>query len=134
MPPEMPTSSQGPFAYEGLDRVLHEKARLGLLTSLSAHPKDLSFADLKQLCGLTDGNLSRHLKTLQEAGIVEIDKSFVKNRPLTTCRMTKAGHKRFLDYIAVLEQVVKDAACVQAENEVQDKSEFEPLGQKPGLA
>ena len=50
-----------PFSYDGLDRVIHEKARLGLLTSLMAHPKGLAFADLKQLCGLTDGNLSRHL-------------------------------------------------------------------------
>ena len=51
-----------PFSYDGLDRVIHEKARLGLLTSLMAHPKGLAFADLKQLCGLTDGNLSRHLE------------------------------------------------------------------------
>src|ERR687888_212712 len=68
----MSKSSMGsaPFAYDGLDRVIHEKARLGLLTSLMAHPKGLAFADLKQLCGLTDGNLSRHLQVLQEAGVV----------------------------------------------------------------
>ena len=61
-------ADNAPFSYEGLDRVMHEKARLGLLTSLMAHPKGLAFADLKQLCGLTDGNLSRHLQVLQEAG------------------------------------------------------------------
>ena len=55
----------GRFAYEGLDRVIHEKARLGVLTSLMAHPKGLVFADLKRLCGLTDGNLSRHLQVLE---------------------------------------------------------------------
>jgi DNA-binding IclR family transcriptional regulator len=103
---------EAPFAYEGLDRVIHEKARLGLLTSLAGHQKGLSFADLKQLCGLTDGNLSRHLQVLQEAGLVEISKTFEGVRPLTTCRMTPAGRKRFLDYLSVLEKVVRDAAKV----------------------
>ena len=103
---------EAPFAYEGLDRVIHEKARLGLLTSLAGHPRGLSFADLKQLCGLTDGNLSRHLQVLQEAGLVEISKTFEGVRPLTTCRMTQGGRERFLDYLSVLEKVVRDAAEV----------------------
>ena len=66
--------AMAPFAFDGLDRVMHEKARLGLLSSLVAHPKGLAFSDLKQLCGLTDGNLNRHLQVLQEAGLVEIQK------------------------------------------------------------
>ena len=99
-----------PFSYEGLDRVIHEKARLGVLTSLMAHPKGLAFADLKQLCGLTDGNLSRHLQVLQEAGLVDITKGYEGNRPHTSCRLTKAGRRRFLDYLAVLERLVRDAA------------------------
>jgi DNA-binding transcriptional ArsR family regulator len=99
-----------PFSYDGLDRVIHEKARLGVLTSLVGYPKGLPFGDLKQLCGLTDGNLSRHLQVLQEAGLIAIDKRFEKNRPLTTCRITEAGRQRFLDYLAVLERVVRDAA------------------------
>ena len=99
-----------PFSYEGLDRVMHEKARLGLLTSLMAHPRGLAFADLKQLCGLTDGNLSRHLQVLQEAGLVEVTKGYEGNRPHTTCRLTKTGRRRFLDYLAVLERLVRDAA------------------------
>ena len=103
-------SPVAPFAYDGLDRVIHEKARLGLLTSLAANAKGLSFTDLKSLCGLTDGNLSRHLQVLQEAGLVEISKSFVANRPHTACRLTPAGRKRFLDYLAGLERVVRDAA------------------------
>jgi DNA-binding HxlR family transcriptional regulator len=103
------TMSSAPFAYEGLDRVIHEKARLGLLTSLMTHPKGLAFADLKQLCGLTDGNLSRHLQVLQEAGLVEVTKGYEGNRPHTTCRLTKAGRRRFLDYLAVLERLVLDA-------------------------
>lgn len=106
----MPESQNAPFAYEGLDRVIHEKARLGLLTSLMAAEKGLLFGDLKQLCGLTDGNLSRHLQVLQEAGLVEIRKGHEGTRPQTTCRLTPAGRTRFLDYLGVLEQVVRDAA------------------------
>jgi DNA-binding MarR family transcriptional regulator len=100
----------GRFAYEGLDRVMHERARLSLLTSLAAHQKGLAFADLKRLCGLTDGNLSRHLKILEEAGLVQIAKSFRDNRPQTTVRLTSGGRKRFVEYLAVLESVVADAA------------------------
>jgi DNA-binding MarR family transcriptional regulator len=106
----MPKAEQAPFSYEGLDRVIHEKARLGVLTSLMAHPKGLAFADLRKLCGLTDGNLSRHLQVLQEAELVEIIKGYEGNRPHTTCRLTARGRRRFLDYLAVLEQVVRDAA------------------------
>ncbi|MFK4536844.1 DNA-binding HxlR family transcriptional regulator [Bradyrhizobium ottawaense] len=91
----MSKTDSAPFSYEGLDRVIHEKARLGLLTSLMGHPKGLAFADLKQLCGLTDGNLSRHLGVLQEAGLVEVTKGYEGNRPHTTCRLTKTGRRRF---------------------------------------
>jgi DNA-binding HxlR family transcriptional regulator len=101
----------GRFAYDGLDRVIHEKARLGVLTSLISHPKGLVFNDLKQLCALTDGNLSRHLTVLQEAGLVEITKAFEQNRPQTTCRITAKGRKQYIDYLAELEKVVRDAAA-----------------------
>jgi len=76
------------FAYEGLDRVIHERARLSVLTSLISNPKGLTFGDLKQLCALTDGNLSRHLQVLERA----------------------TGRKRYLEYLSTLEQVVRDAA------------------------
>jgi DNA-binding transcriptional ArsR family regulator len=102
------------FAYDGLDRVIHERARLGVLTSLIAHPKGLPFGDLKQLCALTDGNLSRHLQVLQSAKLVDISKGFDGNRPQTLCRITSQGRKRYLDYLAVLEQVILDAAAAVA--------------------
>lgn len=104
------SSSEGRFAYEGLDRVIHERARLSILTSLITNPKPLAFADLKELCSLTDGNLSRHLRVLEKAKLVEIVKGQDHNRPLTVCRITAAGRKRYLEYLSTLEQVVKDAA------------------------
>jgi DNA-binding transcriptional ArsR family regulator len=116
------------FAYAGLDRVIHERARLSVLTSLVAHPKGLLFGDLKQLCGLTDGNLSRHLQVLQEAALVEIAKGFEHNRPQTLCRITARGRKRYLEYLGVLEQVVRDAAAA-ATGEPLDEG-----GGLPGLA
>ena len=99
------------FAYGGLDRLIHERARLGVLTSLAAHPKGLLFGDLKELCGLTDGNLSRHLQVLETAKLVEIRKGYDRNRPQTLCQITRQGRKRFLEYLAVLEQVVLDPAA-----------------------
>ena len=100
------------FAYEGLDRVIHERARLSVLTSLISNPKGLTFGDLKQLCALTDGNLSRHLRVLERAKMVEIEKGPDRNRPLTLCRITPSGRKRFVQYLSTLEQVVQDAAKV----------------------
>lgn len=99
----------GRFAYDGLERVFHEKARLGIMTSLVSHPKGLIFSDLKELCALTDGNLSRHLQVLNEAGLIEVCKGFHRNRPQTVCRVTDEGKRRFLEYINVLENVVADA-------------------------
>lgn len=101
---------QGRFAYEGLDRVIHERARLSVLTSLMTNPKGVTFGDLKQLCSLTDGNLSRHLGVLEKARMIEIVKGQDRNRPLTVCRMTASGRKRYLEYLSTLEQVVLDAA------------------------
>jgi DNA-binding MarR family transcriptional regulator len=99
----------GRFAYEGLERVIHEKARLSIMSSLAAHPDGLLFNDLKDLCSLTDGNLSRHMQLLQESKLVEVWKGFKNNRPQTLVRLTDAGKKRFLEYVQELEQVVADA-------------------------
>ena len=103
------TRSAGRFAYEGLDRAMHEKARLGILASLAANPGGVLFNDLKELCSLTDGNLSRHLAVLREAGLVETWKGPAGPRPQTMYRLTAHGRERFADYIGVLEKVVADA-------------------------
>src|SRR6186997_301733 len=101
-----PRDEPGRYAYDGLDRVLHEKARLGIMTSLATRPAGLSFNELKQLCALTDGNLNRHLDVLHRAGLVEVIKGHSGRRPHTHCRLTAAGRRRFLDYLAELEQVI----------------------------
>src|SRR5882724_9359882 len=97
--PDSKNEPAGRFAYDGLERLIHEKARLSVLTSLVAHPKGLVFGELKRLCGLTDGNLSRHLSVLEEAGLLEIEKGYERNRPQTLCRVTTAGRQRYLDYL-----------------------------------
>lgn len=104
-------AESGRFVYDGLDRVIHERARLSVLTSLVTHPKGLTFGDLKEMCGLTDGNLSRHLQVLEEASLIAIAKGYDHNRPQTVCRITPQGRQRYLDYLKVLEQVVRDAAA-----------------------
>jgi DNA-binding transcriptional ArsR family regulator len=105
-----PTPDQeGRFAYDGLERVLHEKARLGIMTSLVSRPEGLLFGDLKRLCALTDGNLSRHLDVLREAGLVEVWKGFENRRPQTLCRLSHEGRQRFVAYLEELEQVIRDA-------------------------
>jgi DNA-binding MarR family transcriptional regulator len=101
----------GRFAYDGLERALHEKARLGIMTSLVTRPEGLLFTDLKRLCALTDGNLSRHLDVLREAGLVEVWKGFENRRPQTLCRLTPEGRQRFLAYLEQLEQVIRDASA-----------------------
>lgn len=107
-------ASGGKFSYDGLDRVMHEKARLGILASLAAHPQGLLFNDLKQLCTLTDGNLSRHLGVLSEAALVEIWKGATGTRPQTMYRLTDEGRERFTEYLSVLERVVSDAQVKQS--------------------
>lgn len=121
-------TNEARFAYEGLDRVIHERARLSVLTSLMTHPKGLAFNDLKQLCALTDGNLSRHLKVLEEAGLVETVKTSDKNRPQTICRITVVGRKRYIEYLKTLEQVVQDAAkSTEAQGSSGFVRQFSPL-------
>jgi DNA-binding transcriptional ArsR family regulator len=104
----------GRFAYAGLERLLHERARLSILSSLAMHSGGLLFNDLKALCALTDGNLSRQLQILQEAQMVDVLKGVRNNRPTTLCRLSPAGRKRFHEYVGELERVVSDATSAAA--------------------
>lgn len=112
LPPatEAPAAKPGKFAYPGLDRVIHEKARLGIMTSLVAHAGGLSFTDLKDLCNLTDGNLNRHLEVLRDARYVNLQKDTRGARTKTVCQVTPRGRKSFLAYLTELEHVVATAA------------------------
>lgn len=95
--------------YAGLDRVMHEKARLSILTALLARPEGVLFPELKELCGLTDGNLSRHVAVLQEARLVEVWKGQEGPRSKTLIRMSQAGRRAFVAYLDELERVIRDA-------------------------
>ncbi|MBX7246227.1 MAG: transcriptional regulator [Candidatus Sumerlaeaceae bacterium] len=108
-------AESGRFAYEGIERALHEKARLGIMTSLMTRPKGLLFGELRQLCSLTDGNLSRHLDVLRDEGLVEIWKGFEGRRPQTLVRLSNSGRARFVKYLQELEKVLQDAMAAKKE-------------------
>lgn len=101
------------FAFHGLQRVFHERSRLSILSSLAAHPAGLAFNDLKQLCDLTDGNLSRQIQMLQEELLVDVNKGYHGKRPQTVCKLTDDGRARFLAYLGELERVIRTAAKSQ---------------------
>ena len=94
-----------PELFLQLDRVIHEKGRLAIMSLLAATP-ELSFTELRDTLGMTDGNLTTHLRILQEEGFISVAKSYQNRRSLTTCALTKAGRKAFTDYINLLEKIV----------------------------
>ena len=88
-----------------LDRVIHERVRIGIMTELSASGI-LSFQDLKNMLKVTDGNLSVHLKHLEKREYVIVQKNFIKRKPHSTYRLTDHGVKAFKDYISNLELLI----------------------------
>ena len=119
----------GRFSYDGLDRVMHEKARLGIMTSLASKSEGILFTDLKKLCSLTDGNLSRHIQALEDAELVEVWKGFHNRRPQTLVRLSDLGRKRFLAYLAELERVVKDAAAIKKQSQKKSDKAFPDIAE-----
>lgn len=95
-----------PEPFLQLDRVIHEKGRLAIMSMLAASP-EFSFTELRDALSMTDGNLTTHIRTLQEAGYLSVTKSFQNNRPHTTCALTAAGKKAFTGYINLLEAIVQ---------------------------
>ena len=95
-----------PEPFLQIDRVIHEKGRLAIMSML-ATSSELSFTDLRDTLSMTDGNITTHIRTLQEAGYISVTKSFQNNRPLTTCALTGAGRKAFTQYINLLERIVR---------------------------
>jgi DNA-binding MarR family transcriptional regulator len=95
-----------PEPYLQLDRVIHEKGRLAIMSMLAAS-SELSFTELRDALGMTDGNLTTHIRSLQETGYVSVAKSYQNRRPLTTCSLTASGRKAFREYVNLLEQIVQ---------------------------
>lgn len=95
-----------PDLFPQLDRVIHEQGRLAIMSALAAEP-ELSFTELRGTLGMTDGNLTTHLRTLQQAGYLAVAKSYQNRRPLTTCSLTPAGRAAFKQYIDLLEKIVR---------------------------
>lgn len=95
-----------PAPFLQLDRVIHEKGRLAIVSMLAASP-ELSFTEMRDALGMTDGNLTTHIRALQEAGYLSVTKSFQNHRPLTTCALTAAGKRAFARYITLLEQIIQ---------------------------
>ena len=95
-----------PEPFLQLDRVIHEKGRMAIMSLLAATP-ELAFTEIRDLLEMTDGNLTTHIRTLQESGYVVISKSFRNNRSLTTCSLTPSGKRAFSNYIALLENIVQ---------------------------
>jgi len=95
-----------PEPFLQLDRVIHERGRLAIMSMLAASP-ELSFTELRDVLEMTDGNLTTHMRTLQEAGYVSITKSYRNRRPLTTVSLTAAGRQAFAHYVGLLEQIVQ---------------------------
>src|SRR5215472_7920476 len=89
-----------------LDPMLHERGRLAIVSVLAA-VEGLTFTELRDSLGMTDGNLSVHLQKLEEKGYVAIDKQFVGRRPQTTCRLSKAGRRAFTQYLDHLQELVE---------------------------
>jgi DNA-binding HxlR family transcriptional regulator len=89
-----------------LDRVIHEKGRLAIMSMLAASPQ-LAFTEIRDTLEMTDGNLSVHIRTLQEAGYVAVTKTFQHRKPQTTYALTPAGKKAFATYIDLLEAILR---------------------------
>ena len=106
-----------PFAYEGLERIFHERGRLAVCTCLIANENGLTFKQLQDACALTDGNLNRHLHALAETGIVSLARMRGPGRPTTTVRITESGKARFLAYIDELEGVIRAVHASDAERD-----------------
>lgn len=95
-----------PEPFLQLDRVIHEKGRLAIMSLLAAST-ELAFTEMRDTLQMTDGNITTHLRTLQEAGYVAVTKSFESGRPLSTYSLTASGKRAFTGYIALLEQIVE---------------------------
>ena len=94
-----------PLKPDDIDAVIHERVRLSIVSALAVAP-ELSFNELKAMLGLTDGNLSAHSRTLEDAGYIVVKKTFQGRRPHTAMRLSLKGRKAFERYIGTLRQII----------------------------
>ena len=94
-----------PEPFLNLDRVIHEKGRLAIMSLLAASP-EMSFRDIRDTLKMTDGNVTAHLRTLHESGYVAFTKSMEAGRGVTTYALTSTGRKSFTAYLDLLEDIV----------------------------
>ncbi|BBM87612.1 transcriptional regulator [Candidatus Uabimicrobium amorphum] len=90
-----------------LDKVIHERVRLGIMSALSASKK-LTFNDIKQVLKATDGNLGMHLRMLEKHEYIEVEKKFVGRKPQTSYQISEKGQKAFRHYICIIEKLVSE--------------------------
>jgi DNA-binding MarR family transcriptional regulator len=95
------------FDVEQIDDVIHGRMRLGIMAYL-AHSEAADFNELKAALKATQGNLSIHLRKLEDAGYIAIDKSFLNRKPLTQARLTSSGRKAFEAYLDAISRLVED--------------------------
>ena len=103
--PARPSSPRANEPLPALDRVIHERLRLAIVSALAASPS-LTFNELKDLLGTSDGNLSVHARRLEEAGYVSCEKGFSGRVPRTAYRLTAAGRRAFARYVDHLEALI----------------------------
>ena len=116
--------------YSALERIFHEPNRLAIMSALCGSTEGLTFNELKEECALTDGNLSRHLKALEEAKAIKVEKSFVKSRPQTTIHLSETGREKFLEYLKALEEVLQKASRSLAPEK---KTDSLPIGKTASI-
>lgn len=95
-----------PGAPEALDRLIHERLRLGIVSALAANDS-LTFNDLKNLMHITDGNLSVHARKLEEAGYISCNKYFEGRMPKTEYKLTSSGRRALENYLSHMESLIK---------------------------
>lgn len=92
--------------FENLHKAFESRVRLGIMSALAVNDS-LDFTSLKEFLEVTDGNLATHIKKLENEGFVEVEKSFIDNKPNTSYSMSKAGKKAFEEHLEVLEKIIK---------------------------
>lgn len=101
----MAKSPETDFDYRGIDEIIHGRARLAIIAYLSG-AGSAEFNELKKRAGVNDGNLSVHLRKLEEAGYIEVEKRFVGKKPQTVCRLSKTGREAWIAYIDHIQRLL----------------------------